>query len=125
MKPLDEYWEEIERRVCRKCIDSDGYGICRLTDAEECGLKVHLPQMVETVLSVKSDNLEVYIEALRRNVCANCKNQSPDGKCMFRAQVDCGLDRYFPIVVEAIEEVCLHHPKHTGTDDEMSKPLGS
>ena len=105
MEHLEEYWDAVRLRVCTKCIDGDGYGNCRLTGEESCGLKAHFPRIVETIHSVKSDNMEPYIEALRRNVCAYCKNQSPDGKCMFRANVDCGLDRYFPLIVEAIEEV--------------------
>ena len=62
-------------------------------------------QIVETIHSVKSDKMEPYIEALRRNVCVYCKHQSPDGKCTFRVNLDCGLDRYFPLIIEAIEEV--------------------
>ncbi len=101
----DEYWQAVERRVCAKCVDSYRYGKCRLTSEEACRLKMHFPRIVETILSVRSDKLEPYIEALRLHVCADCKHQSPDGTCMFRASVDCGLDRYFPMVVEAIESV--------------------
>ena len=35
----------------------------------------------------------------------NCKNQSPDGTCKLRNAADCGLDRYFELIIEAIEEV--------------------
>jgi hypothetical protein len=106
MEPtLDEYWEAVRRRVCANCIDSDGHGNCLLTDDEECALILHFPKMVEAVLSVKSDMLKPYIDALRSNVCTSCKHQSPDGTCLVRNRVDCGLDRYFPLVVEAVEEV--------------------
>ena len=104
MKRLNEYWQAVRGNVCAKCIDSDPQGNCRLTAEDECGLKLHFPKIVETILSVKSDTLDAYIEALRQNVCASCIHQSADGKCMYRTSVDCGLDRYFPIVVEAIEE---------------------
>lgn len=110
---LQQYWQTVCEKICVKCIDGDGYGNCRLTGVEECGLKLHFPKIVETVLSVKSDTMELYIEALRKNVCANCKHQSPEGKCMFRANVDCGLDRYFPLVVEVIEEVNARKIGHT------------
>lgn len=103
-RTTDKYWQAVQSRVCVKCIDSDGYGNCRLSGAEECGLKVHFPEIVETVLSVQGDGIEGYVEALRQNVCAHCKNQSADGKCMFRTNLDCGLDRYFPLVIEAIED---------------------
>jgi hypothetical protein len=107
MEPLEQYWHAVQRQVCVKCIDSDGHGNCRLSGEAECGLKLHFPEIVETVLSVRSDNIEPYVEALRHNVCAYCKHQSPDGKCMFRIQLDCGLDRYFPMIIEAIEEMRL------------------
>ena len=102
---LDRYWQAVQQRICTKCIDGDAHGNCRLTGEESCGLKAHFPRIVETIHSVKSDKMEPYIDALRQNVCANCKHQPPNGKCMVRANVDCGLDRYFPLVVEAIEAV--------------------
>lgn len=100
---LDDYWDAVRANVCTKCIDGDGHGNCRLTGEYACGLSVHFPRIVETVLSVEGDSMEPYIEALRKNVCAHCVHQSPDGACLFRANVDCGLDRYFPLIVEAIE----------------------
>jgi hypothetical protein len=102
---LDEYWRAVRKEVCAKCVDGDGWGNCRLTDAEACGLKVHFRRIVETVLSVESDDMAPYVDALRKNVCSDCKHQSPDGTCTFRTNIDCGLDRYFPLVVEAIEQL--------------------
>ncbi len=102
---LDDYWEAVRAKVCVKCIDGDGHGTCRLTGAYACGLSVHFPRMVETVLSVESEAMEPFIEALRNNVCTTCLHQSPDGTCSFRSNVDCGLDRYFPLIVETIEEL--------------------
>ncbi len=107
MNDIELYWQAVQRRVCSNCIDSDGRSNCRLSGEEDCGLKLHFPRIVETVLSVQSDKLDPYIQALRRNVCSSCKHQSPDGTCMFRSHLDCGLDRYFPLVVEAIEEIRL------------------
>jgi len=128
MKPtLDEYWEAVQRRVCVKCIDSDGHGNCLLSGEDECGLILHFPKIVETVLSVKSDSLDPYIEALRHNVCSQCKHQSPDGTCRFRSRADCGLDRYFPMVVEAIEEVRLEQQRqqrHSDTVDGTTEAFG-
>lgn len=107
---LDDYWEAVRAVVCRKCIDGDGHGNCRLTGSYACGLSAHFPRIVETVLSVTSDAMDPYIEALREHVCANCVHQSPEGRCMFRVNVDCGLDRYFPLIVQAIEG--LHQQSH-------------
>ncbi|MBI3587451.1 MAG: hypothetical protein HY088_10010 [Ignavibacteriales bacterium] len=99
------YWEAVQKRICAKCIDGSGNGNCRLSGYEGCGLTLHFPKVVETILSVNSDKLESYIQALRLNVCSSCKHQSPDGTCLLRDNLDCGLDRYFPMVIEAIEEV--------------------
>ena len=104
MDDVGRYWLAVQRRVCVKCIDGDGHGSCRLSGEEVCGLKLHFPRIVETVLSVQSNSIEPYIEALGQNVCAECKHQSADGTCAFRSNLDCGLDRYFPLIVQAIEE---------------------
>jgi len=101
----DMYWQAVREKICSKCIDGDGAGNCRLGEREECALKDYFPQIIQTVLSIKSDNMEAYVAALRQNICSTCLHLSADGKCHIRASVDCGLDRYYPMVVAAIEEV--------------------
>lgn len=103
MAEIDKYWEAIQKNVCAHCIDSDGKGFCRVASATECGLKQFFPAIVNTVLSVQSENLGPYVRALRENICSVCEHQSADGACLVRAEVECGLDRYFPIIVESIE----------------------
>lgn len=105
MEEMDKYWQAMQHRVCAHCVDGDGHGSCRLSGEDACGLKPHFLRIVETVLAVQSNTIEPYVEALRQHVCADCKHQSSDGICMLRSNLDCGLDRYFPLVVEAIEEV--------------------
>lgn len=107
MEELEKYWEAVRDKVCTKCVDSDGHGNCRVSGEVECGIKLHFPNIVGTILSVRNEKLEAYVKALRNNVCATCKHQSSDGTCMFRRHLDCGLDRYFPMIVEVIEEVRL------------------
>jgi len=34
-----------------------------------------------------------------------CRSGSPGDPCPLRDTLDCGLDRYLPLVIEAIEEV--------------------
>jgi hypothetical protein len=105
MDHVDEYWPAVRRKVCEKCVDGDGAGNCRLTPGQECALQKHLPQVVRAILSVKSTEVQPYVEALRLDACAVCEHQAQDGTCALRRQLDCGLDRYFPLVIEAIEEV--------------------
>ena len=107
MEELERYWEAVKCRVCAQCVDSDGHGTCRLGGEEACGLPLYFPKIVEAILSVQTQKLEAYVEALRSNVCASCKHQTSDGTCMIRQHVDCGLDRYFPMIVEVVEELKL------------------
>ncbi|MFQ5797201.1 MAG: hypothetical protein ACE5H0_00750 [Bacteroidota bacterium] len=104
---LEPYWEAVRHKVCANCVDGDGKGNCKLSGENWCGLQEHFPLIVQVVKNVHSDSLGEYIVALRDIVCAQCRHQSPDGLCRYRQAVDCGLDRYFPMVVQAIEEAEL------------------
>jgi len=103
MKEINNYWETVQANVCANCIDRNGAGKCGLTGDLECGLKRFFPAVVDSVLSVQSKNLSPYAAAIREKVCASCNYQSKDGECRVRASVDCGLDRYLPVIVESIE----------------------
>jgi hypothetical protein len=103
MTDVQTYWDAVRVQVCTHCIDSDRAGGCRLAGPTVCGLKRYFSTILESVLSVESDSLGPYVKALRENVCSICEHQSADGACLVRTDVDCGLDRYFPMVVEIIE----------------------
>lgn len=102
---LQQYWQAIQKNICPRCLDGDGDGNCRLPVGEECALKSFLPQIVLTVANVKSDSIEAYVDALRRHVCILCDHQKSDMTCAKRSDLECALDRYFPILVEIIETV--------------------
>ncbi len=102
---MNNYWEELQQRICRKCIDGDGRGNCRLPAGEECSVKRFLPEIVATIVNVKSDSYEAYVSSLRRNVCILCDWQKPDGTCGRRINLECALNRYFPLVVEVVENL--------------------
>src|SRR3989338_1788285 len=101
----EPYRRAIQKKVCEHCIDLAENGHCVLTGERQCGVELYLDKIVSIVHSVKSQNLQDYVRVLREQVCASCKNQNPDGSCRLRGEADCGLDRYFALVVEAIEEV--------------------
>jgi hypothetical protein len=60
--------------------------------------------VAQAIQSVKSDDIVPYLEAIRRNVCSVCVDQTGDGSCEMRQQVQCALDAYLILVVDAIEE---------------------
>lgn len=104
MATQDEIWQALQDRVCVKCLDGNGLGDCRIAQDGFCALKAYFPSIVEVVRSVQSFSIIPYEEKLRLNVCSRCKNQSSTGECILRRYVDCVLDRYFPLIVEVIEQ---------------------
>jgi len=104
MENLEREWRAVVQNVCAHCIDADANGVCLLKSDEECGLRMHFPAIVRAIRSQRADDLQPYLNALRSEVCAHCKLQSSDGECERRSALDCGLDRYFALVVEAIEK---------------------
>jgi hypothetical protein len=90
--------------VCSVCTDRTGNGECGLENPTSCALFRLFPQVAEAVHSVNSNDIEPYLQAIRRNVCSVCTDQAPDGSCETRRQVQCALDAYLLIVVDAIEE---------------------
>ena len=105
MDTLDQYRDAVRKKVCESCCDGDGAGACMLPGAQECALRPSFQEIVKAVRSVKSNDVQPYADAIRLGVCASCKHQSTDGNCMIRTGLDCGLDRYLPLVIEAIELV--------------------
>jgi len=105
MIPIEErYWQVIQRLVCSKCIDADCHGSCLLSKDMECAVRRFLPRIIDIVNSVSSDSIRPYETMLRMSVCQSCVHQSIDGSCSLREEVDCALDRYFPLIVQGIEE---------------------
>jgi hypothetical protein len=102
---LQQYWQVIQQRICPRCLDGDGKGNCRLPEGEECTLKSFFPQIVMTIANVKSASIDTYVNALRRHVCILCDHQAADMSCRKRSDLECALDRYYPLVVEIIEAV--------------------
>ncbi len=96
-------WEQIQDRVCRKCIDGDTRGGCRLPVDQMCSLKEFFSEIVRTVTSIHSESLQDYVDALRSHICRTCEHQYANGTCRKRDVLECALDRYFPIVVDIIE----------------------
>jgi hypothetical protein len=105
MDTMNSYWETLQEKICRKCIDGNHKGDCLLPVGETCALKSLLPEIVFTVANVKSTAYEGYVHALRRNVCVLCDWQDGHGMCRKRDTLECALDRYYPLVVEIVEDV--------------------
>jgi hypothetical protein len=105
---MDRSFEELEaivrNRICGVCTERTTEGQCGLESPSNCALFRLFPQVAQAIQSVTSDDINQYIEAIRRNVCTLCTEQARDGSCEVRQQVQCALDAYLLLVVDAIEE---------------------
>lgn len=103
-RPLAELETIVRNRICRLCTDRDPAGECGLEEPSACALFRLFPQVAKAIQSVTSNDICVYIDAIRANVCSVCHDQAFDGSCETRQMVQCALDAYLLLVVDAIEE---------------------
>lgn len=103
-RSLVELESIVRNRICKVCTERTVDGQCGLAEPTHCALFRLFPQVAQAIQSVNSDDIQQYIDAIRRNVCAICTEQAHDGSCETRQQVQCSLDAYLLLVVDAIEE---------------------
>jgi len=103
-RSLVELESIIRNRICSVCTERTANGECGLEAPVECALFRLFPEVAQAVQSVKSDDIQPYIDAIRGNVCSICAGQASDGSCQTRQEVRCALDAYLLLVVDAIEE---------------------
>ncbi len=115
---MDRSFKELEaivrNRICSVCTERTTEGQCGLESPPSCALFRLFPQVARAIQSVTSDDIHQYIEAIRRDVCTVCEAQARDGSCEVRRQVQCALDAYLLLVVDAIEEATARTFDKTG-----------
>lgn len=104
---MKEYIAAIREKVCSICVDSDEQGNCTLNKNELCAVEMFLPKIVKLVKETDSDDIWDYYESLKENICSECNAKTTDGSCYLREDANCSLDRYFPLIVDAIRKVEL------------------
>lgn len=105
MGSMEEYHDAIDRRVAAACLDRKDDGTCNPPEGRKCVLELNLPEIVKAVKAVKSDRIDDYAHSIRETVCVDCINQDEHGECYFRDQMQCCLDNFMSLVVDAIDEV--------------------
>ena len=105
---MDRSFAELEaivrNRICSVCTERTMEGQCGLEDPFSCALFRLFPEVAQAIQSVNSNDIRMYVDAIRREVCSICQGQAQDGTCESRQQVKCALDAYLLLVVDAIEE---------------------
>ncbi len=103
-RTLSELESIVRNRICNVCTARTVDGECGLEEPSHCALFRLFPEVAKAIQSVQSDDIRQYIEAIRRDVCSVCIEQTADGACETRRAVQCALDAYLVPVVDAIEE---------------------
>jgi hypothetical protein len=103
-RSLAELEAIVRNRICKVCTERTVDGQCGLEQPSSCALFRLFPQVAQAIQSVNSNDIHQYIEAIRLNVCSVCADHAADGSCETRQQVQCALDAYLLLVVDAIEE---------------------
>jgi len=105
MSDLEQrYLKAVRQRVCHHCSDLMTDGICGLAD-RVCPIELNLREMIQIVHYVHDEAIEPYLRNLRKVVCAACGTRDLADHCRLKDQRDCALDRFFVLVVEAINDV--------------------
>ena len=113
----------VRRRICGVCTERTTEAQCGLENPSNCALFRLFPQVAQAIQSVTSDDIRQYVDAIRRNVCSACEEQARDGSCEVRQQVQCALDAYLALVVDAIEEATGRTFDRTGIDTLAAGPV--
>src|SRR5271165_5644431 len=98
-RSLVELESIVRNKICKVCTARTVEGQCGLEEPSTCALFRLFPQVAQAIQSVKSDDIQQYIDAIRRNVCSVCAEQASDGSCQTRQEVQCSLDAYLLLVV--------------------------
>lgn len=103
MDRTDVYRQALKDRVCGICLDRKDGGACGLPPTRTCAVDLHLPKIIRAVEAVQSNRISDYVTSIQGTVCVQCPNQNESGYCHFRESLDCALDNFVYLVVEAIE----------------------
>jgi hypothetical protein len=93
-----EYLAEIRKEVCSRCVERPPGGPPCAPLGKQCGVEMHLPQLVQTVRDVQSPLIEPYLAHNRQEVCAYCP-------LLHGSSCPCPMDYLAVLVVQAIEAV--------------------
>jgi len=95
---LGDYLTEIRNTVCSRCVERPRGGPPCAPLGKNCGVEMHLPQLISSVRQVHSNLLEPYLEHNRNTICEQCS-------FLHSAICPCPMDYLSCLVVEAVEAV--------------------
>ena len=103
-RSLAEVEAIVRDKICSVCSDRTVHGNCGLEEPSACALFRLFPEVAQAIQSVQSDDINDYVQAIRLGVCSVCHEQMADGNCEARKRLQCALDAYLLLIVDAVEE---------------------
>jgi hypothetical protein len=94
-----EYMEEIRKHVCTRCIERPPDGPPCAPLAKQCGIEMHLPELIDAIHDVRSDLIWPYLKHNRERICEKCILHNHPDLC------PCPMDYLAVLLVEAVEAV--------------------
>jgi len=99
---IQEYLDEIRKQVCSRCVERPPGGPPCLPLGKECGIEMHLPELIDAIHEVKSWSIAPYLDHNRERICQHCE--------LLDTEVcPCPLHYLSVLIVEAVETVDERH----------------
>jgi hypothetical protein len=95
---LTEYLSEIRKQVCTRCVERPPGGPPCAPLGKQCGVELHLAEIVDSVHRVHSACIEPYLERNRKHICEKCS-------FLHHSFCPCPMDYLSVLLVEAVEAV--------------------
>jgi hypothetical protein len=95
---IAEYLDEIRREVCTRCVERPPGGPPCAPLGKECGVELHLPELIERVREVQSNSIVPYLLNNRHKICEHCAN-------LHGSNCPCPMDYLSVLLVQAVEAV--------------------
>lgn len=95
---LEEYLEEIRKEVCSRCVTKPNAGPPCAPLGKDCGVELHLPELIESIRQVHSPLIDPYRERNRNEICAHCS-------FLHSSICPCPMDYLSVLLVQAVETV--------------------
>jgi len=93
-----DYLQEIREQVCSRCVERPPGGPPCAPLGKQCGVEIHLPELIESIHAVHSASVAPYLEHNRAEICEHCA-------LLHSSICPCPMDYLSTLIVEAVERV--------------------
>lgn len=93
-----EYLDEIRQEVCSRCVERPAGGPPCAPLGKNCGVEMHLEDLIDSIHQMHSPMLQPYLNHNRRQICEKCA-------FLHSSICPCPMDYLAALIVQAVETV--------------------